>query len=311
MFNFALLLALLAVIFLYHAIVQVPQGYAFTVERFGRYVQTLDAGLHIIFPFVERVGARINLMERVLNVPSQNVISRDNAMVRIDGVCFFRVIEPSFAAYRIIDLENSIVNIITTNIRTVLGGLDLDEMLSHRDDINLRLLNVMHEATENWGIKITRIEIRDIHPPEDLVHAMAAQMKAEREKRAAILEAEGFKQSEILKAEGLKTSKILQAEAEKSSRFLQAEAREREAAAEAKANDILSKSIRSGALESLQYSVTQQYIKAFSQLAQSPQGKTIFMPFESSQLMGSLGSLKELWNSIESAPAIMKDETNK
>lgn len=296
MFGFAYLLIILAIIFIYHAIVQVPQGYAFTVERFGRYVQTLDAGLHVIFPFMERVGARINLMERVLNVPSQNVISKDNAMVRIDGVCFFRVIEPSFAAYRIIDLEHSIINIITTNIRTVLGGLDLDEMLSHRDDINLRLLNVMHEATENWGIKITRIEIRDIHPPDDLVHAMAAQMKAEREKRAAILEAEGFKQSEILKAEGLKTSQILQAEAEKMARFLQAEAREREAQAEAKANDILSESIRSGALESLQYSMTQQYIRAFSALAEAPQSKTIFMPFESSQLMGSLGSLKELWN---------------
>lgn len=310
MLNFVLLLITLAIVFLYHAIVQVPQGYAFTIERFGRYTQTLGPGLHVIFPFIERVGARINVMERVLDVPSQDVISRDNAMVRIDGVCFFKVIEPSFAAYRVIDLELSIINLITTNVRTVLGGLDLDEMLSHRDDTNLRLLNVMHEATENWGIKITRIEIRDIHPPEDLVHAMAAQMKAEREKRAAILEAEGFKQSEILKAEGIKCSKILQAEAEKKSRYLQAEAREREAEAEAKANDILSTSIKTGALESLQYSVTQQYIRAFSQLASSPQGKTIFMPFESSQMMGTLGSIKELWGNIDPQAAVL-DKGNK
>jgi regulator of protease activity HflC (stomatin/prohibitin superfamily) len=302
MLNFVLFLIFLSVLVAYHAIVQVPQGYAFTVERFGRYIQTFGPGLHFILPFIERVGARINVMERVLNVPSQNIISKDNAMVRIDGVCFFKVIEPSFAAYKIIDLEDSVINLITTNIRTVLGGLDLDEMLSHRDEINLNLLKVLHEATESWGIKVTRIEIRDIHPPEDLAQAMAAQMKAEREKRAAILEAEGFKQSEILKAEGIKTSKILQAEAERAERFLQAEAREREAQAEATANDILSKSIRNGRAESLQYSVAQQYIRAFSSLAQSHQSKTIFMPFESSQLMGSLGAFKELWNQVEVAP---------
>jgi len=286
---------MLSVLITFHAVVQVPQGNAFTIERFGRYTETLGPGLHIIIPFMDRVGSRVNLMERVLDIPSQDVISRDNAMVRVDGVCFFKIIEPSFASYKILDLEKGIINIIMTNIRTALGAMDLDQMLSHRDEINERLLQIILEATEEWGIKITRIEIRDIHPPKDLIQAMGAQMKAEREKRARILEAEGFKQSEILKAEGIKQSRVLAAEAEKLAAFLEAEARERYSMAEQFATEKLSLAVKNGSPEALQYYLGQEYIKAFSSLANSPQSKTIFIPYESASLLGSIGSIKELF----------------
>ncbi len=289
-------LILLSFSLAYQSVVQIPQGYAFTIERFGRYTVTLGPGLHVIVPIIDRIGARVNLMERVLDIPSQDVISRDNAMVRVDGVCFFKVIEPSFASYKILDLEKGITNIIMTNIRTALGAMDLDQMLSHRDEINEKLLHIILEATEEWGIKVTRIEIRDIHPPHDLIQAMGAQMKAEREKRARILEAEGFKQAEILKAEGIKQSRVLEAEAAKLAAFLDAESRERFAQAEQFANEKLSLAVKNGSPETLQYYLGQDYIKAFSQLASSPQAKTVFIPYENSSLLGSLGAIKELFD---------------
>jgi regulator of protease activity HflC (stomatin/prohibitin superfamily) len=297
--NFLFVFLILAVVIAYNAVVQIPQGYAFTLERFGRYIQTLPAGISLIVPFIDKVGARINLMERVLDVPSQEVISRDNAMVRVDGVCFFKVIEPSYAAYRVLDLEKAISNIIITNIRTVLGALDLDGMLSQRDLINERLLNIIDQATEDWGVKVTRIEIKDIRPPSDLVEAMASQMKAEREKRARILEAEGFKQSEILKAEGVKQATVLQAEAKRSAAFLESEARERQAEAEAVATTKLSDALAKGNQQALNYYIAQQYIKSFATLASSSQSKMIFMPFESSQMLASLGGIKELFSKFE------------
>lgn len=276
------------------AIVQIPQGYAYTIERFGRYTQTFLAGIHFIFPFIDKVGSKINLMERVLDIPSQEVISKDNAMVRVDGVCFFKVIEPGFAAYRVLDLERAIENLNITNIRTVLGALDLDEMLSQRDLINEKLLMIIDQATEEWGVKVTRIEIKDIRPPADLVEAMASQMKAEREKRARVLDAEGFKQAEILKAEGIKQSTVLQAEASKIAAFLEAEARERAAQAEAFATTALSEAVSKGNADALKYYLGQAYIKSFGELASSQQSKTIFMPFETSALMSSIGAIKEL-----------------
>jgi len=297
--NFIFILFILASVFLFNALVQVPQGYAFTIERFGRYIATLPAGITLIIPFMDRVGARINLMERVLDVPSQEVISKDNAMVRVDGVCFFKVIEASYAAYRVLDLEKAITNIIITNIRTVLGALDLDEMLSQRDVINERLLDIIDQATGDWGIKVTRIEIKDIRPPSDLVEAMGSQMKAEREKRARVLEAEGFKQAEILKAEGVKQSTVLQAEAKKEAVFLESDARERQAEAEAVAAHKLSQVLATGNSQALNYYIAQEYIKSFGTLASSPNAKMVFMPYEASQMIASLGGIKELFAKIE------------
>ena len=291
---FLLMLVLLAIIIAYNSVVQVPQGYAFTIERLGRYTMTLPSGITLIVPFIDKVGARISLMERVLDVPSQEVISKDNAMVGVDGVCFFKVIEPSYAAYRVLDLEKAIINIIMTNIRTVLGSLDLDQMLSQRDLINERLLEIIDQATEEWGVKVTRIEIKDIKPPVDLVHAMASQMKAEREKRARVLEAEGIKQAEILKAEGVKQSTVLEAEAKKMAAFLEAEARERQAEAEAFATNTLSQAITKGDAQALNYYIAQEYIKSFKTLASGSNSKTIFMPYEATQMLSSLGGLKEL-----------------
>lgn len=296
MFHFLLtIFVFFALVLAYQAVIQIPQGYAFTIERFGRYTMTLGPGLHIIVPIIDRIGARVNLMERVLDIPSQDVISRDNAMVRVDGVCFFKVMEPSFASYKILDLEKGITNIIMTNIRTALGAMDLDQMLSHRDEINEKLLQIILDATEEWGIKVTRIEIRDIHPPKDLIAAMGAQMKAEREKRARILEAEGFKQAEILKAEGIKQSRVLAAEAAKQTAFLEAEARERSAEAEQFATEKLSKALQEGSPQALQYYLGQEYVRAFSSLAKSEQSKTIFIPYDNASLIGSIGAVKELF----------------
>jgi len=297
--NFIFILFVLASVFLFNALVQVPQGYAFTIERFGRYIATLPAGITLIIPFMDRVGARINLMERVLDVPSQEVISKDNAMVRVDGVCFFKVIEASYAAYRVLDLEKAISNIIITNIRTVLGALDLDEMLSQRDVINERLLDIIDQATGDWGIKVTRIEIKDIRPPSDLVEAMGSQMKAEREKRARVLEAEGFKQAEILKAEGVKQATVLHAEAKREAAFLESDARERQAEAEAVATQKLSEALATGNSQALNYYVAQEYIKSFGTLASSSNAKMIFMPYEASQMIASLGGIKELFSKTE------------
>lgn len=288
------LMAGLGVVFVFIAAKQVPQGEEWTIERFGRYTHTLRPGLSLIIPFMDRVGAKLVMMEQVLDIPSQEVISKDNAMVRVDGVVFFQVIDAARAAYEVNDLERAIRNLTVTNVRTVLGSLDLDEMLSKRDFINSKLLAVVDEATTPWGVKATRIEIKDITPPADLVESMATQMKAEREKRAKVLEAEGIKQAEVLKAEGEKKARILHAEGERTQAFLEAEAREREAQAEAKATEVVSDAISKGDLQAVNYFVAQKYITALGDIASAPNQKTILMPLEASKVIGALGGIGEL-----------------
>ncbi len=289
---FALLL--LAIIILRSAIIIVPQGFQFTVERFGRYTKTLKPGLAFILPFVDRVGQKKNMMEQVLDVMSQEVITRDNAVVRVDGVVFYQIIDAAKASYEVSQLENAILNLTMTNIRTVLGSMDLDESLSKRDTINTALLHVVDDATTPWGVKVTRIEIKDIAPPQDLVDAMARQMKAEREKRAAILESEGIKQSEILQAEGDKTAAILQAEGRKEAAFRDAEAREREAEAEARATQMVSEAISNGNVQAVNYFVAQEYMQALKAIASANNQKVIFMPLEAASVIGSIGGITEL-----------------
>ena len=290
----AIALVVLALVFLIWALTPVRQGFAYTIERFGRYTHTAQPGLNFIMPIFDRVGRKVNMMEQVLDIPGQEIITKDNAMVAVDGVVFFQVLDAAKAAYEVSDLYLSIMNLTTTNLRTVMGSMDLDETLSKRDEINTRLLHVVDDATTPWGVKITRVEIKDIRPPADISNAMARQMKAEREKRANILEAEGSRASEILRAEGQKQSQILEAEGRREAAFRDAEAREREAEAEAKATQMVSEAIASGNAQAINYFIAQKYVEAVSQFATSPNSKTILFPVEATQLIGSLGGVGEL-----------------
>ncbi len=291
---FAVTVFVLAVVILVLGAKRVPQGMEYTVERFGRYTKTLRPGLTFIVPVIDTVGAKLNMMEQVLDVPSQEVITKDNAMVQVDGVVFFQILDAAKAAYEVSNLQYAILNLTMTNIRTVMGSMDLDEVLSERDRINAQLLNVVDDATTPWGVKVTRIEIKDITPPRDLVDAMARQMKAERDKRAAILEAEGARQSEILKAEGEKQATILEAEGEKEAAFREAEARERLAEAEAKATMMVSQAIAKGDINAINYFVAQKYTEALQSIASADNQKLVLMPLEASSLIGSVGGIAEI-----------------
>ncbi len=292
--SFVIYLFGLAVVLVFLGVKSVPQGMEYTVERFGRYVQTLRPGLNLIVPVIDRVGRKMNMMEQVQDVPSQEVITKDNAMVTVDGVVFYQIMDAAKAAYEVSGLDYAILNLTMTNIRTVMGSMDLDELLSRRDEINARLLSVVDDATTPWGVKVTRIEIKDISPPNDLVDAMARQMKAERLKRAQILEAEGERQSAILKAEGEKQSAILEAEGEREAAFREAEARERLAEAEAKATMMVSQAIEKGDINAVNYFVATKYVDALQSIATAPNGKLIFMPLEASGVIGAIGGISEL-----------------
>jgi len=289
-----IVLGVLAVLVLLAAVKTVPQGYNYTVERFGRYIRTMKPGLNLIIPFVDGVGRKMNMMEQVLDVPHQEVITRDNASVTANGVTFYQILDAAAAAYEVANLQNAILNLTMTNIRTVMGAMDLDELLSHRDEINERLLRVVDAAVSPWGLKITRIEIKDIDPPKDLVESMGRQMKAEREKRATILEAEGRRQSQILNAEGLKQAQVLEAEGRREAAFRDAEARERSAEAEAAATRMVSEAIASGDVQAINYFVANNYIKALEAIARSPNQKILMLPVEAASVIGAVGGIAEI-----------------
>jgi len=305
MSTFFIVLFIFAVFTVIKGIVTVPQGSEYTIERFGKYVATFQPGLHVMIPFVNRIGRKLSMMEQVLDVPSQEIITKDNAMVGVDGVVFYQVLDAAKAAYEVQSLEYAIMQLSQTNLRTVMGSMDLDELLSQRDHINNKLLSVVDNATTPWGIKVTRVEIKDIRPPADLVDSMARQMKAERDKRANILEAEGFRQAAILKAEGERQSQILIAEGEKQqaildaegrreAAFRDAEARERQAEAEAKAVLMVSQAIAKGDVQAVNYFVATKYTEALARVATSPNQKLVMMPLEASSLIGAIGGIAEL-----------------
>ena len=291
---FVIAAVVLAVVIVFMGAKAVPQGMEYTVERFGRYTRTLMPGLHIIVPVVDRIGAQLNMMETVLEVPSQEVITKDNALVQVDGVVFYQVIDAAKSAYEVRDLERATLNLTMTNIRTVMGSMDLDELLSQRDTINHQLLTVVDDATAPWGIKVTRIEIKDITPPKDLVDSMARQMKAERDKRATVLEAEGYRQAEILRAEGSKQAVILAAEGRREAAFRDAEAREREAEAEAKATQMVSEAISSGNVQAVNYFVAQRYVETLGKFADSPNQKILMLPVDAAGVIGAIGGIAEI-----------------
>lgn len=301
-----IILAVLVIATLFAGIKQIPQGYQFTIERFGRYTKTLTPGLNLIVPYFDRVGARINVMEQVLDIPRQEVITRDNATVSVDAVTFYQVLNAAQAAYQVSDLNYAVLNLTMTNIRTVVGSMDLDELLSNRNAINEKLLHVVDEAAHPWGLKMTRIEIKDIQPPRDLVEAMGRQMKAERDKRAQILEAEGDRNANILRAEGFKQAKILEAEGKREAAYREAEARERLAEAEAKATQMVSEAIAKGDVQAINYFVAQKYTEALASIGTANNQKIILMPMEASALIGSLGGIgaiaKEVFGSDDDHP---------
>lgn len=291
---FVLVFLAVVLFYLLRAIRMVPQGYHYTVERFGKYVRTLEPGLGLIVPFIDRIGHKQNMMEQVMQVPSQEVITRDNAMVTVDGVAFYQVMNAAKAAYEVEDVQNAVINMTMTNIRTVMGSMELDNLLSQRDEINHRLLGVVDQATQPWGVKMTRIEIKDINPPRDLVESMGRQMKAERDKRASILEAEGARSAAILRAEGEKQSVVLEAEGRREAAYRDAEGRERAAEAEAKATQMVSDAISKGNVHAINYFVANNYVKALEAIAKSPNQKVLMMPLDTSSILGSIGGIAEI-----------------
>jgi len=305
----AIVLLVAATVMLFKAVRMVPQGYEWTVEAFGKYTHTLSPGLHFLMPIYQDIGRKINMMEQVLEVPSQDVITKDNAVVKVDGIVFFQVLDAAKAAYEVAQLEIATLNLVMTNIRTSIGSMDLDESLSKRDEINTKVLMAVDQATHPWGIKVNRIELKDIAPPRDLIESMARQMKAEREKRANILEAEGFRQAQILKAEGEKQGAILHAEGKREAAYREAEARERLAEAEAKATQLVSDAIASGNVQAINYFVALKYIEAFKALAEGPNQKFVMMPMESAGVIGSLAGIAELAKEALGRPLANADAT--